>query len=106
MSVNNGAGMAGTLKVWSQFSSRRRSSEVSSSGRTGVAVAPHDPLGRRQFGQTHRSASMQFLGGDSDLSAETELFAVGEGGGCVDHHRRGIDPLGEPLCRSEIHGRN
>src|ERR1700761_2560438 len=45
---------------------------------------------------------MQLLGGDADLSTETELLAVGERRRRVDHHRRGIDSVGKPLCGSHI----
>ena len=73
-------------------------------GRTRVAVSPHDPLGRRQFGQTHGSSGVQLLGGDADLGAETELLPVGERGRRVHHDRRGVHPFGEPARSGQICG--
>jgi hypothetical protein len=45
---------------------------------TDLAVALDNPLGGGQLGQTHRSASVQLLGGDADLGAKPELPAIGE----------------------------
>ena len=36
---------------------------------------------------------MEFLGRDPDLAAEPELLAVGESGGCVDHHHGAVGPI-------------
>src|SRR4051794_38204472 len=49
-----------------------------------VTVADHDPLRRGEFRQAHGPPRVQLLGGDADLGTETELGAVGEGGGGVD----------------------
>lgn len=50
-----------------------------------VSVASHDVGSCCHLGQPHGSASVQFLGGDADLGAESELAAVGESGRSVDH---------------------
>src|SRR5690348_16068601 len=52
-----------------------------------VSLTRDDPLGRREFGQTHRPAGVHLLRRDPDLRTEAELAAVGEPGGRVHHHR-------------------
>src|ERR1700758_1604680 len=100
MSANSGTGRAGTLTM----DSPKALFIAGPSGRTDLTVSPHNPFGRGQFRQPHRPAGMQLLGGDADLSTETELLAVGERRRRVDHHRRGIDSVGKPLCGSHIAG--
>ena len=47
---------------------------------------------------------MQLLCGDTDLGAEAELPAVGEAGGRVDHHHRGVHLGEETLLAGEVPG--
>src|ERR1700758_5525062 len=98
MSANSGTGRAGTLTM----DSPKTLLVAGSSGRTDLAVSPRNPFGRGQFRQPHRSAGMQLLGGDADLSTETELLAVGERRRRVHHHGSGVDSVGKPLCCSHI----
>ena len=51
-----------------------------------LTVAFYNIFIGREFGQGHRTAGVELLGGDADLCSETELGAVGEGCGdvCID----------------------
>src|ERR1035437_10253658 len=82
--------------IW--FCNRSRSGRRSGSV-TDLTVTLDDPFRRGQLGQTHRPASVQLLGGDTDLGAEPELPAVGETGRGVDHDGRGIN-FGDPATGS------
>ena len=49
---------------------------------------------------------MHFLGGDADLRPQTEFAAVGEAGGGVDVHRRGVHGIQKALGLEVIGGDN
>ncbi len=47
---------------------------------------------------------MELLGRDPDLAAEPELLAVGESGGCVDHHHGAVGPIDESVGCGDVLG--
>src|SRR5436305_3629599 len=63
----------------------------------------HEFRGRQLFG-AHRSVGVQARGRDADLRSQPQLTAVGEAGGGVDHHCRGIDVVDEALGRLRVAG--
>ena len=55
-----------------------------------LPISMDDVLIAAQLLQPHRAAGMELLGGDTHLTAQAELAAVGEAGGAVDIHRRTV----------------
>ena len=53
---------------------------VPSPNLTDLAIAVDKVFASGEFGQTHGSAGMEFLGGDTDFGAEPKLTAIGEPG--------------------------
>lgn len=60
-----------------------------------LAGAGDDVFVGGDFGERHGAASVELLGGDAYFGSETELPAVGEGGGNVGVDACGIDFAGE-----------
>ena len=61
-------------------------------------------FGAGQLLQAHGAPGMHFLGGDADLRPQAELEAVGEAGGGVDVHRRGVHLVQEALGGKVVGG--
>src|SRR6266542_1537952 len=67
-----------------------------------LALAPRHVLVRRELAQPHRTARVELLCGDADLGTEAEALAVGEAGGRVHDHDRGVDLAGEAPGRVQV----
>src|SRR6516162_11202625 len=79
-------------------------SSSSATGRSGadVSVAVDEVLGGAQLAQPDRPAGVKLLGGVPDLRAHSELATVGEAGGGVDIHARGVHSQLEGARRPRV----
>ena len=57
-----------------------------------LTVAMHDEFVAAQLGQAHGAAGVELLGGNTHLTAQAELTAVGEAGGDIHIHGRASPP--------------
>ena len=71
-----------------------------------VTVAGNDISRGGQLGEPHRAASMQFLGGNPDLSSETKLTTIGDSGRGVNHDGGRIHASDKALGRRLTIGNN
>ena len=71
-----------------------------------LTVAPDYVFIGSDLGQRHRTASVKFLGGDTDLGSEAELSAIGKRGGRIHIYTRGVNLLKESILRRLILGNN
>ena len=68
------------------------------------AIAGDAILVAGEFAQGHRAAGVELVGGDADLGAEAEFFAIGEAGGDVVKDTGAIDAVEERFCRGGVGG--
>ncbi len=71
-----------------------------------VTVPGNDISRGGQLGEPHGASSMQFLGGNPDLSSEAKLATVGESGRGVHHDGGRIHARDKPLGRRLTIGNN
>ena len=69
-----------------------------------MTVSFDNPLRRRQGRQSHGPTSVKLLSGDAELGPQTQLAAIGETGGGIDHDDGGIDSSGEAVHGGDVLG--